>query len=437
MTVAVAVAVMIAAAPQPAVAARTVDVGALTLRAPSERVVLGRTHTVTITIESTIDVIPPHVTASLGTIGGVERVAAGKWRVQYNPPGQGAPQVAVLLAALDTESADAVGYLALPLWGTGETVVHTKAQTAVTVHAGSATFGPIKADDSGVARVAIEIPPGVKSATTHALDDVGNMADRVIDLGVPPFLRVAAIALDEVAVSDGSGSARLFAVTVDDNGDPLTHANLSAKASLGTVAIGDEIAPGLRALVLSPPKTSEDRSVTVDVVLASTAAQTAHTRVALIPGAPAGALLSLSVDHLRDDDPDREVLASARLVDAAGAPLPPEAAGLHVDIGRIGKLLTQADGERTFTWVVPAKSKQTRATVSVHLPNGTVVASAGFDLLPGLPKYLVFDPPHYVVADGTRGVDIVVRARDNNGAVVPPETVVLVVDESVGALGPQ
>ncbi len=421
--VAAVLAAALAAAAPAAAGPRVVDPQAVSLGV-TERVVLGDTAGTEITViarkkdGAPLDVAPPRLVASVGTLGAVERTGPGTWKVSYVPPAEGPPQVAVIVAAVDAADEDAVGFLPLPLYGKGATVVHTKPGSVVTVVAGGKSFGPVKADKDGSASVPLVLGPGVKTAVTHALDEAGNQAEKKIDLGVPPFPRVAAIALDEVATADGNGVARVLAVTVDERGAPQEHAPLKVAVSTGGVKVEDDIAPGMRLLVLQPGRTRSG-SVSATVTLVGAPDSVSHLEVPLVTGPPAKAEITLSREMIDDHDPDRTITATARLLDAGGHPVPPQAAGAVVDFGRIERFDSDEDGTRRITWIVPAGTHKKRAVLSVHLPSGVVLGEARVKLQGGPPP-IKFDPVDFVVADGTSGIDLVVRIRDpsvNNVAV--------------------
>jgi hypothetical protein len=427
-------------------AADVVDASAITFTLDVPKIILGDTKSVTILVKARkkdgtpLDANEPRLAVDLGSVGPLVHRAAGNWTAVYTPPSEGPPQIAIATVALDDV---AVGFTILPLWGKGSTAVKTKPNSSVTVKAGNQIFGPVKADASGSATVPLELPPGVRTAATKAVDESGNVADSTIDLGVPPLHRIALIALDEIAVGDGL--ARLFAVTLDENGQPLANAPVTVKVSDGNVDVGGDVGPGLRAITLHAPRIAHAKAVEVDATLAN---MTAKATVNVIVGPPSSATISLSRENLADDDDDRNVDVSVRLFDANGNALPPQAGLVHVDIGSIFNVKTTPAPElaRTFTWGVPRGTHETRATVAVRTPPGMPtpassttpsvspwpdaanahagdVATAGLELLPPKPARLAFDDFDFVVADGENGVDLVVRARDRNGVASSPRGV--------------
>ena len=91
------------------------------------------------------------------------------------------PQVAVLVATMDSRTALAVGILSVPLWGKGKSVVRTKPNSTVTLKVGTDTFAPVRSDGDGKAVVPIVVPPGAIKGTATSKDeswDSGEIAPR-------------------------------------------------------------------------------------------------------------------------------------------------------------------------------------------------------------------------------------------------------------------
>jgi hypothetical protein len=290
--------------------------------------------------------------------------------------------MAVMVAAIDAGSHDSIGIVPIPLWGKGETVVRTEPRSEVTVQVGDEVFGPVRADEKGVARVPLAIRPGVNRATTRSLDEAKNISERTIDLKVPPFGRVALLPIDAATVNDGSGLARLVAVTVDERGTPMTDLSLTAATSAGTVELAEELAPGLTKVLLRPGKS---RDKTADVTVSLPAAQSAaRATISLVPGRATKAIIVLSRNELSEDDRVRVVEATVKLVDEADRLVPPQGSGISVDLGRLASMTRSNDGTRHAQWVVPPGSGLERARLTVRLPSNEELGSVELKLTPSV-----------------------------------------------------
>lgn len=98
------------------------------------------------------------------------------------------PQVA-LIAAYDAVTRNPVVRRVL-LIGSPTVEVLSEPNVKVTVVVGERTFGPALTDKKGLARLKIEVSPGVSSVKTLATDSYGNVTEGMIALNPPPFPRV-------------------------------------------------------------------------------------------------------------------------------------------------------------------------------------------------------------------------------------------------------
>lgn len=417
-----------ASVPSAAEAERSIDARAFTWQVEPTPVVLGQTASATLTLRAKardgapLDVGTPRVSASVGTVSEAERIAPGTWRVAFTPPRETFPHIAIVVATLDVGTAWAVGFLPLSLWGQGQTIVRTKPASQVSLRVPTSTgtqmFGPVTADDKGAAVVPVIVPPGAGHGIARSRDEAGNESEAPIDLGVPPFQRVALAVVDDVVAGDGSGFARLLAVAVDERGAPLTRPELQVNATVGTVS-STSVAPGVTLVVLRPGKTRAAHA-DVEVTLAAAAGSRARARVVFAPGRVAAAAITLSRDALTADDLNRALDVSVLLVDEAGRPAGLHTVGVTVDVGRVSALVPSEGGARALTWTLPDASRVTKATMTVRLPSHEVMGTADLELRRGMPVSMAFDPRTPIVADGATPIELVLRATDRSALEVAP-----------------
>lgn len=408
------------------------------------KVVLGDTETVQLVLTAKakngapLEDALPRVTTSVGAVTVPEWTAPGTWKLTLAlPTTETLPQVAILVATMDSRSSLAVGVLSVPLWGKGKSVVRTKPNSIVSLKVGSDTFGPVTADADGRAVVPIVVPPGAAKGKAMSKDEAGNESEASIDLGIPPFNRAALGVVDDAAIADGTGVARFVAVVVDERGAPVVsfgvdpHKTLRAKATVGTVAIVATGEPGIALLELSPGKTKQAKS-DVDITVDGLAASSAKGSVELIAGQIARAEIALEKDVLTADDVDREVRAEVQLVDDAGRPTLAPTVGVSVDAGRVKSVTASKDdrsGPRTVAWLLPDRSQPEPATLSVTLPGGKVLGTASLALRPGKPVKLAFDRVPPMVADGESALELTLRATDRFGVAVAPVGALVEMDD--------
>ncbi len=406
---------------------------AISFNVQHPRIVLGDTASVDVTIVarradgSPLDVARPELRVSTGAVSAPKRTVAGTWVTTFTPPAEQFPHVAILFATIETSTVTAVGFVPLHLWGKGQTTVRTKPKSSVTVFIGNESFGPVAAEANGAAKVDIVVPPGPENAVARSVDEVGNESQKTIDLGVPTFNRLAAIALDDTVTPEGS--ARVLAFVVDKKGEPLFDAKLTGKSSSGTVGDVEGMAPGMFRLVVRPAANAKGK-VTVDIALEGAVSSKARAVLDVIAGTPARALLSSSTSALSADDP-RAVTVGVKLVDAGGHPIPPRAATVDVDLGRVDAI-EDAGGARTVTWVLPAEVVRPKATLTVRTPAGEVLGTQDVALFAGRPSVATFDKVESVVADGAASVEVRLRVMDAAGNALVPTGAAMQVDASIG-----
>lgn len=374
---------------------RPLDVSALSFIAPAARIVLGQTEHIELEVVaraadgSPLDSAPPRLAASTGTLSPPERVAPGHFRTRFTPPAERFPHVAIVFAVLETAERTHVGFIPLHLWGQGQTVARTKPRSSVTVFIGNEGFGPVVADDEGAARVPIVVPPGPERAVATSVDALGNESQKTIDLGVPPFNRLAMMPIDNLTAADGTGEARLLAFVVDKKGAPLFDAKFDSRASVGRVEDVLGLAPGMFRLVFRPGLAPRG-TATVEVSLAGHPESRASATVELLTGRPSRARLESRATALRADEP-RTAVVDVRLFDSANNPVPAEAASVDVDTGRIDASEPLPGGGARITWTLPADAGAATATMSVRLPDGTVLGAHSVRLLPGTSQPVALD----------------------------------------------
>lgn len=412
---------------------RALVVNAFEWQVASPRIILGDTTGVDVVLTARqpdgtpLDVAPPRLSVSTGSVSPPVRRAPGVWTTTFTPAAVSFPHVAILFATIETAATSAVGFVPLRLWGRGQTTVKTKPHSRVTVFIGNESFGPVDADEDGAARVPIVVPPGPERAVARSVDGVGNESQKTIDLGVPPFNRLAMVPLDDVASADGSGEARLLVFVVDKKGEPLYEASFVSRASVGEVdgaPVG--LSPGMFRLGYRPGKAARGEA-RIDVTLDGAPGSAASARVALLSGRPTRASIETPRAALSADEP-RAVTLDVRLFDQAGNAVPATAASVDVDYGRIDEMSAAAGGARRVTWVIPPQLRsgeggdalEQQATLTVRSPSGDVLGTRSVALLPGKPARLSFDAVEAVVADGQTSVEVRLRASDAAGNVLVP-----------------
>jgi hypothetical protein len=301
--------------------------------------------------------------------------------------------------------------------------VKTKPGARVTVRVGADAFGPVTAGASGDAVVPIVVPPGPEHAVATSIDPLGNESTKALDLAVPPFNRVALRVVDEVCVA--GGAARVLVLAVDKKGAPLVDARFVVTVDGASLAAKTApVAPGVYLWTWSPPA-GRSGTVRISVALADAPVSRASGEFRVLAAPAVRATVALSTTQLSADD-GRAIGARVALFDAAGTPVPPGAAHVDVDVGYLDAVASSAT-ERTLTWVLPAKTSSTEATLRVRAPSGSELGAARVAILRGHVSRLAFAPVDAVAisADGRVGVDVEVVGLDAAANEVAPLGVVV------------
>ncbi len=149
------------------------------------------------------------------------------------------PELAVILALSPRcplcPTPRALGSAVLPL--TGATIVpgHTRPNVKVTAEIAGRTFGPVVADGAGRFDLPVEVPPGERYGRGWSEDRLGNRLAEVLDLRLPPIIRIACAAWPSTLPADGRAEAGVWCVASDARGRPEPAARLRLAARLGRV----------------------------------------------------------------------------------------------------------------------------------------------------------------------------------------------------------
>src|SRR5438105_476757 len=200
---------------------------AVTLAAEPRALTLGRDATAKVEIRVTgafgrrLPGARVTLSTNLGSVSAPEAAGDGTFTASFTPPRSRTPSVAILSADAELEGEHDIGWLALPLSGSDSMTVETRPHSAVVLRILDRTFGPVIADDRGLARIEVVVPPGVAKATMHVEDKLGNTTDRTLNLDPPPFVQMRAVAVGPPQASwDEPLEIEVFTVRRDGTPDP-------------------------------------------------------------------------------------------------------------------------------------------------------------------------------------------------------------------------
>ena len=127
-----------------------------------------------------------------------------RYTATYTPPSTPFPQVAIVSVWDATDPDKTFGFFTIPLVGKVDYPVDAQAPgVQLTFTVGDKTFPAVTSGADGIARVPIEVPPGVTSATVAMAAPGGASQTQKLDLQVPPFNRIALGATPGFVPADG------------------------------------------------------------------------------------------------------------------------------------------------------------------------------------------------------------------------------------------
>jgi len=264
--------------------------------ASPDRLTLGVDESATLTIwalsaaGTPLDGLELDVDASLGRAGKVRPLGEGQYEVDYRPPDSKRPSLAIISVNDKSAPQDTYAFFYLPLASELNWKLKTREPNAeVTMIVDGNTYGPVIADEDGVAKVPIRVPAGIEEGTALiTCEDGTSAAPMTIDLKPPPFKRVKLSLTEPFLPGDGVSAMPVYLTVVGDDGRPMDDAKLQMAASVGSFGELKGLGNGMYKAEYMAPKVYE---VTDEKIAVSMEGQeklgVEYGRFKLIPGLPA------------------------------------------------------------------------------------------------------------------------------------------------------
>lgn len=320
--------------------------GGIHLRCTPEHLLLGADREAEVRIELDPEATGLEVFASKGELGPLTLVERGVYRATYVPPKQSLPQEVILVALARGPRGTLEGRSVLPLWGQGQAEVRTRAGAPVTLRVGERTFGPIRADAAGLARIPVEVPPGVHEAF---------FGRRRIDLGLPPrpWLHAVAGRREVRADREETVAVRLYTLkTEKKDGPPPRPEAFSFTVSRGSVSAVSEREPGMYLVRWTVPP-GPAGSLELKGSVAGDERGAVGVELAAVAGPARRFEMRVERDELVASE-DARVSVDVSVRDAAGNPAQ-GALRLESDLGGSAVLAERQAGEYAGTLAIPPR----------------------------------------------------------------------------------
>lgn len=345
---------------------------------------------------------PPTLSASVGRIEDVLPLGDGRYAASYVPPSEAYPQVALVIAM----TGERFGHVAIPLVGRGLAVARASPGASIQVTIGEASFGPVRADRRGEARVPVVVPPGVRFAYHRG---------EPLDLKVPPTLHVHLAAARAEVPADAAADVPLALVALAPDGSPRAGAPLEVSATQGAIELV-EVSPGAFAgrwrlpagaagVASATARLRDEPGPSITAAVSRPAGAPARFEIA---GAPA----RVSVE---DDGPLR---LGVSVTDAAGNPVS-TALRVETTFGTASEPVAVGPGAWEVSLAFP-RTLGTARCAALTFRAAELEERVELALVPGAPVRLAIaqDVPA-LVADGRAASRIRVSALDRFGNVAP------------------
>ena len=343
--------------------------------------------------------------ASVGALTNLTALGGGRFAALYTAPAGTDPGVAVLTVADKRDPTRTYGHARIALAAKRDLTVTVRKGSRALVTLAGREYGPVVADKSGKAKVAVVVPPGATQAEVASLTETDKQTSPLA-LALPTTGRVEWVPPPADLPADQRLAIPVRVVAVRPDGSPEAVTAPVLSASHGTLSPPQHEGDGVWVATLTPPTLAAvtpatltatlpgdtaGRSVPLRFVPVRAAALTLRTSPAIVPAAAPTATLE------------------ARVTGPDGAGLPGRALGLVIDGAKAGPLEDRGNGDYAVPLTLSGRGPAfvlatAKAPATTNAPRSVVVLPTKERLLPdGLSStmltVLVVDEFGYPVAD--------------------------------------
>jgi hypothetical protein len=342
----------------------------------------------------------------------------------YEPPTGAYPRVAIIVAASADHSL--LTWTTLPLHGRPKIRIQSIRRADVVASVGKSTFGPVRTNAKGHARLEVVVPPGLQKVALTTTDRLGTVSKSSTALNAPDFGRVLV-----VCPQGDADNVLLFATNA--SGRPLQAASFELKSNV-TLGTPVKLGPGMYSAEIPTGSAIDSQALSVTASLKDSP-KFESSCTGLRPGtlptamrvrlaessytAGSGKAIQLTVELDYEDEQRRR------------KPI----LEFEPEIGSVSSLRRQTATEFVATWQIPDGFEGlSRASVAVKSKGqAKLTATAKVDLKAGsLTTFKLRSTRKVVAADGASTTRVIATLQDSygNGVVGTPPTAM-----SSGSLG--
>lgn len=296
-----------------------------------------------------LDGLNLRVEATVGEVKNLQGHGGGEYTARYVlPDGKPKPGLTILSVVDLDHPHDAVDFHVIPLVGNVVYEVDTgRAGVPVNLKVGDRRFGPVDADENGVAGVPILVPPGIETAVA-SMDLGDGTMDQPIDLRVPPYCQLAVAHTAEHFPGDGISSYPIFIHVVSRAGTPVSNAPVQVTASAGVISAPKHKRGGVYVAQYTPPPVQAVTPVTVTVSVPGAEENSDTTSFDVVPPLPSQLVARTEPAYLEGGEASLQLHAAVNALDGASA----EKLGvwLYAREGELTDVAAMGQGSYATSW---------------------------------------------------------------------------------------
>jgi len=308
-----------------------------------------------------------------GRIDPVQDRGFGRYEALYHPPPERYPQLEMLVWRVLGKG---VGWLPLPLIGSGTLEAETRPRAKVRLIVQDRTFGPGRADALGLVRLPFEAPPGITRGTLITGEGPRNELRKQISLSVPQVQSLLILADRTSLVASRRSEALLQMFVADEENQPLSGAALELKADRGKLSPPVERGPGLYQASWLAPDEVLDGTLTLQAQVKDRGVRyRAVHQLRLVAGPPTQLLLRDLPESVAASGRSR-IRLEALLKDEHGNPTDEAEVSLRASWGEVSAPTRQPQGG-TVAWLeflgVPGGVEQIAIMATATMSDGRIL----------------------------------------------------------------
>lgn len=363
------------------------------------------------------------IASSSGEVQNVADQGGGRFTARFATPRVNYPQLA-LIGVSDLRDPNGVfGAIAVPLSGKTDYPVQAEPNSSVSLKIGDRTYGPVKANLAGSARIPVIVPPGIQKAT-QIEDRNGQIVEKAIDLRVPETPRLTVIPSRRAVPADGRTAVPVRVAVFTPEGARDPSATLSFSATAGTVTPARHLGQGIYETLFTARSANEDGISEITASIDGSSVQSASMELRTVASRPANVSLRAEPATLGKGATALQVFAKVLGGGSQGL------AGREVLVSVAGASLKGP--------VQDLGNGDYRADFSASPGNNVDLVATVANPVTGNPlhRVLLFPQVDVVPNDGTSATRISIVSVDEFGYPVAATDVKLTIETGDGAIQP-